>query len=251
MRNLSIAQNMHVTTLMRLGRNSEAVTVAQAALQTADRLVQLAPDEPDYIHDRLVTLNRLGDARFALGDGKGAVESFQAMAEAGKTLLDIDQFSQPWANDLGLALERLGNAQSALGDVGAALKSHRDALALRDWLVNQDPSNPIWYRNLALSQANVATALAAANDFETALAHQDESLRIMRDLSAAYPDDVWYRLDVVRALDQRALLLADPTAENQEALQILEELQSAGTLPQGFEDWITGFRKALGLPTDF
>ena len=92
------------------------------------------------------------------------------------------------------------------------------------------------------------TALSAREDYQGALPHQDESLRIMRDLSAAYPDDVWYKLDVVRALDQRAMLLQDPTAENQEALGLLEDMQAAGTLPDGYQDWIAGFRKNLGLP---
>jgi uncharacterized caspase-like protein len=251
LRDLSIAQNIHASTLMQLDRNSEAVTVAKAALETTDRLLQLAPEVPDHIHDRLVTLNRLGDAQAALGDNTGAIASFKGMVEQGNKLLDIDPYSTGWANDLGLALERLGNVQLATGDVAAALKSHQDALALRDWLVNQDPSNPGWYRNLALSQASVAEALSAREDFQTALTHQDESLRILRDLSAAYPEDVWYQLDVVRALDQRAQLLADPTADNQEALGLLEAMQSAGTLPDGYQDWITGFRKNLGLPTEF
>ena len=249
LRDLSIAQNIHTSALLQLGRNSEAVTVAQASLETADRLVQVSPDDPEHKHDRLVTLNRLGDAQFALGDNKAAADSFKAMVDQGNALMDVDPYSTPWANDLGLALERLGNAQSELGDIDAALKSHQDALALRDWLVNQDPSNPGWYRNLALSQASVATALSARNDYEGALPHQDESLRIMRDLSAAYPDDVWYKLDVVRALDQRAILLQDGTAENQEALALLEEMQAAGTLPEGYADWIAGFRKSLGLTT--
>lgn len=187
----------------------------------------------------------------ALGDNRGAVNSFRGMVEQGNRLLDIDPYSTAWANDLGLALERLGNAQSATGDVAAALKSHQDALALRNWLVNQDPSNALWYRNLALSQASVATALSDRNDVETALAHQEESLRILRDLAAAYPDDPWYRIDLVRALDQTAVLLKDGTAQNQEALAILEEMQAAGTLPEGYEDWIAGFRTTLGLPTDF
>ncbi len=251
LRDLSIAQNIHASALMQLGRNTEAVTVATAALATADRLLQLAPDVPDHIHDRLVTLNRLGDAQVALGDNRAAATTFRAMVEQGNRLLDIDPYSTLWANDLALGLTRLGNAQGATGDVAAALKSHQDALALRDWLVNQDPSNPLWYRNLALSQASVAAALADRNDFETALGHQQESLRIMRDLAAAYPEDPWYRIDVVRALDETAVLLQDPTAENQEALTILEEMQAAGTLPEGFEDWIDGFRKSLGLPTKF
>ena len=97
----------------------------------------------------------------------------------------------------------------------------------------------------------MAGVLSAREDYEGALPHQDESLRIMSDLSAAYPDDVWYKLEVVRALDQRAMLLQDPTAEKQEALKMLEDMQAAGTLPQGYDDWITGFRKKLGLPTDF
>jgi uncharacterized caspase-like protein len=251
LRDLSIAQNIHVAALMRLDRNSEAIAIAKASLATAERLLQIAPDDPEHLHDRLVTLNRLGDAQFALGDNKAAAESFKAMVEQGNALLDIDPYSTGWANDVGLALERLGNAQTALGDVAAALKSHQDALALRDWLVQQDPSNPDWYRNLALSQASVATALSDQSDFEGALPYQDESLRIMRDLSAAFPDDVWYKLDVVRALDQRAVLLQDGTAENQEALAIMEAMQADGTLPDGYDSWIAGFRKSLGLPSEF
>ncbi len=45
--------------------------------------------------------------------------------------------------------------------------------------------------------------------------------------------------------------VTDPAAENQEALGMLEAMQAAGTLPAGYEDWITGFRKNLGLPTEF
>ena len=53
------------------------------------------------------------------------------------------------------------------------------------------------------------------------------------------------------ALDLTAVLLEDPTAENREALAILEEMQANGTLPPGYEDWIAGFRRNLGLPTEF
>lgn len=73
----------------------------------------------------------------------------------------------------------------------------------------------------------------------------------MRDLAAAFPDDPRYRIGVVRAPDRKATLLQDPTAETQEALATLEDMQANGTLPQGYEDWIAGFRKARGLPTDF
>ena len=251
LRDLSIAQNIHVAILMQLGRNTEAVALGQASLDTVNRLLQLAPDDPEHFRDRLVTLNRLGDAQAAMGDSRAAVATFRAMVDQGNDLLDIDPYSTRWANDLSLGLVRLGDAQLANGEVAAALKSQQDALALRDWLVNQNPSNPEWYRNLAISRARVADTFAARDDYASALAHQDESLRIMRDLAAAYPGDVWYKLDVVKALDQRAVLLRDPTAENREALAILEELQSSGTLPPGYEDWITGFRKSLGLPTDF
>jgi tetratricopeptide (TPR) repeat protein len=137
------------------------------------------------------------------------------------------------------------------GDVAAALKSQEDAVALRDWLVTQDPANPVWTRNLALSQANLAAAFADRQDLQTALRHQDAALRGLRDLVTAHPDDAWYKIDLVRALDQRAQLLPDPSAENREALAILEEMQAAGTLPPANADWIPSFRKALGLPTRF
>ena len=173
------------------------------------------------------------------------------MVRTGSRLLDIDDRNVAWAGDLAVALERLGTAQEAAADLPGALKSHRESLALREWLVGQDDANPDWYRNLAISYERVATVLAQTGDMQTALSHQEASLAMMRDLAASYPDDLWYKLDLVRALDLTAVLLEDPTAENREALAILEEMQANGTLPPGYEDWIAGFRRNLGLPTEF
>lgn len=250
-RDLSYVQNLHAQTLLNLGRNTEALTVGQASLETAERLLQLDPTAADHIHDKLVALNRLGDAQAALGDNMAAAETYRAMVQQGNALLDIDAYSTGWANDLGLGLERLGDAQNANGDIAGALKSHQDCLNLRDWLVQQDTNNTTWYRNLAVSYERVAQAHADLGDMQSALDNQDTSLSLMRDLSAAFPDDPWYKIDVVRALDLEATMLADPTPANQEALAILEEMQAAGTLPQGYEEWIPAFRKTLGLPTEF
>ncbi len=251
LRDLSIVQNLRVAALLDLGRPQEALQVGQASLATVNRLLTLAPDVGEHIHDKLVTLNRLGDAEVALGDQAAAVETFKSMAQQGSKLLEIDAHSTAWANDLGLALARLGDAQLAVGDLAGALKSHQDCLNLRDWLVQQDNGNDVWYRNLAVSHERLGTVLSSQGDYQSALQSQDQSLALMRDLSAAFPEDPWYKIDVIRALDLRAALLQDGTAENQEALAILEEMRDGGTLPQGYEDWIPAFRKTLGLPPEF
>jgi uncharacterized caspase-like protein len=251
LRDLSIVQNLQAEVLLGLNRPADALTVAQASLATVDRLLTVAPDVGEHVHDKLVTLNRTGDAQVALGDNAAAVTTFKAMVQAGNSLLDIDAYSTPWANDLALALARLGDAQLAVNDLPAALKSHQDCLNLRDWLAQQDTSNDIWYRNLAVSYERLGTVLSAQNDFQTALTNQDQSLTMMRDLSAAFPDDAWYKIDVIRALDLKATLLQDGTAENQEALAILEAMRADGSLPAGYEDWIPAFRKTLGLPPEF
>ena len=163
-------------------------------------------------------------------------------------MLDIDPYNTGWANELGIAMERLGSAQAETGDYNGALKSQRDALALREWLNGQDQANPDWYRNLAVSYERVGTMLAQLGDSAQALDQQEMSLAIMRDLSVTYPDDPWYELDVVRALDLKATLQDDPTEASQEALAILEDMQSTGRLPQGYEEWIPAFRESLGLP---
>lgn len=248
LRNLLIAQNDHSALLLDLGRSVDALSASQDGLSTAERILQLAPDVPDYVHDHLVTLNRMGDAQAALNDFAAAVESYRAMARDGSGLLDIDAYNTGWADDLGVALERLGNAQDQAGDMTGALKSQRDALALREWLVGQDASNAGWYRDLAISYQRVGSLLAKSGDVEQALEQQEQSLTILRDLAESYPDDPWYKLDVVQALDLKAVLLDDPTATNQEALAILQDMQAKGTLPSGYEEWIAAFRQVLGLP---
>jgi uncharacterized caspase-like protein len=251
LRDLSIAQNQHAAILLDLRRNSEALTVAQASLETANRILQIAPDVGDHIHDMLVTLNRLGDAQAALGDNMAAVQTFGLMVERGKDLQKIDAFNESWADGLAFALERKGREQSALGDYAGALVSTLDVVKLREWLVERDGSNIGWYRNLALAYERVATVLYNQQDLQTALGHQDVSLAMMRKLLETYPDDAWYKLDVVHALDVRGGLLQDGTAEFQEALTMLEGMRADGTLPQGYEDWIPIFRNLLGLPKEF
>ncbi len=251
LRELSIVQNLHAEVLLGLSRPADALQIAQRSLATVDRLLSVAPDVGEHIHDRLVTLNRLGDAQVALGDHAAAAKTFGAMVQMGNGLLDIDAYSTSWANDLALALARLGDAQLAIDDLPGALKSHQDCLTLRDWLVQQDTSNDIWYRNLAVSYERVGTVLSSQGDLQTALNNQDQSLTMMRDLAAAFPDDPWYKIDLIRALDLKATLLQDGTAENQEALAILEEMRANGTLPDGYEEWIPAFRKTLGLPPEF
>ncbi len=251
LRDLSIAQNLWSSTLLSLGRSDEALAAGRLSLATVDRLLQIAPDTAEHVHDRLVTLNRLGDAQTALADHGSAVESFREMVAAGSRLLEIDPFSAAFANDLSIGLERLADAQLAAGDQAGSLKSHQDCLALRDWLVQQDSSNPAWYRNLAVSHERVSAALARQGDMSAALEEQDQSLSLMRNLAAAYPDDPFYRIDVVRALDLKAALVQDPIPENQEALAILEDMQAQGTLPPDYVQWIPAFRRVLGLPQDF
>ncbi len=251
LREFSIAQNLWSSTLLSLGRSDDALSVGEQSLATVDRLVQLAPDDPEHLHDRLVTLNRLGDAQVALGDQPAAVASYREMVAMGSRLLEIDAFSTAWANDLSIALERMGDAQLAAGDIAGAVKSHQDCLALRDWLVQQDSSNLTWYRNLAVSHERVSAALVQQGDMTAALDQQDQSLTLMRNLAAAYPDDSFYKIDVVRALDLKATLLQDPAPENREALAILEQMQAEGTLPPAYVEWIPAFRRVLGLPSDF
>jgi hypothetical protein len=58
------------------------------------------------------------------------------------------------------------------------------------------------------------------------------------------PEPAWRRAD---RDGRRGRRIEKPS----EALAILEEMQAAGTLQQGYADWIPSFRKALGLPTRF
>ena len=250
LRELSYVQMEHVGLLLNLSRSQEALDLANEMMPVVDRVLQLAPDVPDNIHDRLVALNRLGDAQTALGDSLGAAASFRDMVAMGNKLLDVDPYNQVWASDLAVALERLGGALSAGNDASGALKSYQDSLALRDWLVQQDTTNVFSNLNLASSYELVSKMFAELEDFQFALDHQEMSVSIMRDLVAAYPDDIWYRIDLVRALDVKGTLLQDPTEANQEALAILEEMYAQGTLPADYVQWIRDFRRVLGLPTE-
>jgi uncharacterized caspase-like protein len=251
LRDLSISQNVLSAAYLTIERPADAMAVAEQTLQTVSRILQIAPEVPDHTHDLLVTTNRLGDAQMALGDAAAATLSFAKMVEAGSALLDVDPYNTGWVNDLALALDRLGNAKATTEDFAGALKSYQEGLALRDWLVQRDTTNTIWARNLALNHANVADILAKTGDAQGALDQQEASIAIFRYLVAQFPDDSGYKIDLVQALDYKAFLLADPRSTNEEALAILEGMQAAGTLPPENVEWISAFRRVLGLPTEF
>lgn len=251
LRELSYVQMEHSYLLLTLGRADEALQQALDAMPVVDRVLQLAPEQDYHTHDRLIALNRLGDAQMAMGDAPGAVVSFRDMVVMGNALLEFDPYNQPWASDLAVALERLGGALTAAGDPAAALKSYQDMLALRDWLAQQDDTNEVAYRDLATAYGLVSGAFSTQGDAQSALDHQEMNVTILRDLVAVYPEDIWYRIDLVRALDLKGVLLTDPTATNQEALAILEDMYAQGVLPAEYVEWIPAFRELLGLPTEF
>ncbi|WP_135450425.1 hypothetical protein [Tabrizicola caldifontis] len=182
--------------------------------------------------------------------------------------MPLDPGNLPRQHDLGVALERVGDVKLAMGYRAGAMFLHQETLLLPQSMVAADPTVSQYRRDTAFSLMKLAVLHVGDGNPGAAEPLLVEGLRLRTELAGAQPDDIALLRDLsytenelssvllelgrnAEALDRTAILLADPTPENREALAILEEMEANGTLPAGYEERIAGFRRNLGLPTRF
>ncbi|MFH1139069.1 MAG: tetratricopeptide repeat protein [Pseudomonadota bacterium] len=211
---------------------TEAQKKYSQALKIFRELAALDPKNILWRRDVAVSLERIGDALAAGGDGPGALMHYQESLSIRHDLAALDPKNTLWRRDVTVSLDRIGDALAAGGDGPGALTHYQESLSIRRDLAALDPKNTLWRRDVTVSLNKVGDALAAGGDGPGALTHYQESLAIMRDLAALDPKNTGWRRDVAASLNNVGDALAaggdGPGAltHYQEGLAIMRELSA-------------------------
>ena len=192
-------------------------------------------------------LRRIGRLDLALGALPEALATHKEALAISSELLAADPGNTDWKRRVEVEHELLNYVQMARRDYDDALAESRDGLDIAQRLFDLDPSNLRWRRDLGGRLTNVGLALRAKGDSTTAQASLDKALDLRRETVKLYPDDVSAQVEFVLALyrvgnwgpPQKATPLL------REALQVLDEMKRAGTLPKPNESWAPFIRERL------
>ncbi|MDQ2066621.1 caspase family protein [Xinfangfangia sp. CPCC 101601] len=231
--------------LTRLGAYTQAMDYAQRSLAAADRLIAARPGVQDYQQGRLVAANRYGDAALRADDAPSAIWAFQLMADVGYQISTDAPTSTSAAWTYALALLRLGEAHLAAQDYPTARAALQSAAEMRAALAAEQPGALQPLREHAYALQKLGESYFHENAYSEGLKREEEALAILRGILAQEPSDPWNTLDVADALDRITSYVTDATPYQRESLQLLQGLQAAGTLPEGYDAWIARLTEAL------
>ena len=224
-----------------------ALEALQSSATIYGRLSAATPTDTD-LRGRLENiLRRIGRLDLALGALPEALASHKAALAIGSELLVADPGNTDWKRRVEVEHELLNYVQMARRDYDNALVESRDALDIAQKLFDLDPTNLAWRRDLGGRLTNVGLALRANGDSTTAQASFDKALDVRRETVKLYPSVVSARVELVLALYRVGKWGPPQKAAGlfREALQELDELKRAGTLPKVHENWAPFIRECL------
>ena len=119
------------------------------------------------------------------------------------------------------------------------------AMDLERGVVEQAPDNHTMRRDLAYAIQKLADTHFFEQNLDAARPLDEEALGLMRQVDAAEPGQTWNIIDVVDGLDRVASYYPDQRPYLGEALTLLEGLEAAGTLPDGYVERLARYRDHL------
>ncbi|MBI3470684.1 MAG: tetratricopeptide repeat protein [Candidatus Solibacter usitatus] len=191
--------------LTDLGRLTLVKLALGAVASWLERFPVGKAQEPDWLRERSVLLNRQGDVLSAQGDLAGALAAYGKSLEVMRRLAEADPSNAGWQRDLSVSQDRIGDVLRDQGDLGGALAAYGKSLELRRRLAEADPSNAGWQRDLSLILMRMAESHGRHGDRTQALRLAEESLVIAERLAAHDRSNAIWQNDVAvsRALVAR------------------------------------------------
>jgi tetratricopeptide (TPR) repeat protein len=243
-------------TLLAIGDVAGALTAAEGARQIFDDLLIADAEDGGRRRDLHVSIEKVGDVRWAGGDRAGALAAYEESLAISRKLAATDPNKAERQRDVAVGLYKGGDVRLAAGDRAGALTAYEESLAIARKLAAADPGNSDWQRDVSAGLERVADVRLAADDRAGALTAYEEGLSISRKLAAADPGNAaWQRglyVSLTKIGDVR-LLTGDRTgalASYEESLAIMRRLAAAD--PGNAErqaDLVTGLLR-VGMASD-
>ena len=224
-----------------------ALEAYQSSATIFRRLSAATPTDTDLRINLENILIRMGDLDLALGAFPDALATHKQALAISSELLAADSGNTDWKRRVEVNHNKLYTVRMATRDYDDALAQIRDSLNIAQKLFDLDPSNLRWWRDLCVSLSGVGMALRRQGDAATAQGNLTKALDCSRDMAKQHPDDVPARIEFVLALYRTGNGEPPQKAAGlfREALQGLDALKLAGTLPKANENWVPFIRERL------
>jgi tetratricopeptide (TPR) repeat protein len=160
-------------------------------LALSQRLHELEPENPQFMHDLAAAHNRIGGILQRMGDMPGAAGSYEASLRITHRRGSLEPQNPEALRDLMIGHAKVAESQELRGDAKAALAGYREAEGCARRLAELDPNDLNALHGLVTVQHSVAEVLAAAGDAEAALQKFREALGIARRVAEREPTNEW------------------------------------------------------------
>jgi len=212
-----------------------------SANDSLSHLVSTDLSNTGWQRDLSVSLNKLGEVLFYLGDLAGVHKAYQESQAEATRLASANPSNANWQRDLSVSLIKKGEVLFYHGDLAGALNTFQESLAVSTRMVSTDPHNAGWLQDLSVSQEKIGEVLHARGDLAGAFKAHQASLAIRHRLTKAFPSNTdWQRAlsvsqnfvgDVLHARGD----LAGALNAYQEALAVRERLVSKNPSNTGWQ----------------
>ncbi|QLH39596.1 MAG: tetratricopeptide repeat protein [Defluviicoccus sp.] len=165
-----------------------------------------------------MSLNKIGDIRFAGGDRAGALKVYEESLEIRRRLAAGDDHGASGSElddsagdvpardvperDVLVSLSKVGDVRLAGGDRAGALKAYEESLEIARWLAAGDPGHAGLARDVSVALDRIGDVRAAGGDRDGALKAYEESLAVRRRLAAGDPGNARWARDLSVSLDR-------------------------------------------------
>ena len=193
-----VESDLGIVTVTRGSVDSRAgaVSAARTRFEEGLRLVRIgakrAPDDPILRRRILPPLNRVGDARLALGDLSGARAAYAEQVEVARhEIRAVPRDGDGLLRDaLQKALFNLGFLGLESNDLELAARSYEESLALARALAEEFPASPAMQRGLATMLGNLGNLDLKRGEGGRAVERYDQSVAIERRLLRDDPQNM-------------------------------------------------------------
>jgi tetratricopeptide (TPR) repeat protein len=155
-------------------------------------LPEVKLDEPFWLRERSIFLNKFGDLNVEQGNLIDAQSNYRTALNITTSLTRRDPSNTMWRHDLSLGFTKIGEVHFALGDLRKALSFFEEGLIVAVKLAEGDPANRTWQWDLCVSLNKIGDLHVATGDLLKAQDIYENAQRVAADLVAANPYDTMF-----------------------------------------------------------
>ena len=185
------------------GNTEAALERFHAALEIAERISALDPENSEWQYAISAFHDRLGDVHLVQGKSDTALERFRNSLDIRERLARLEPANSRWLRALSHSYDRLGDQCVTRGKISDALNHYGASRETRERLVKEEEAVTEWKRELAISHERLGDLHLFLGNTEEAKTHFNAAFEISKTLAERDPANTQWKRDL--ALDYQRL----------------------------------------------